>query len=329
MPSSSRGACATHRIDISRLAEYVFGGVKLNNKKLVEKLTRSEIYRDYARAFSTATGLPLALRPVEYWQLATHDTPNENPFCALMARSSRVCAACLEVQRKLTEKAGNRSKTVTCFAGLSDSAVPIRIGDQLIGFLQTGQVLLDQPNKFRFDKTARTLVNWGVKVDLLKARDAYFHTRVLSKKEYRGMLRLLEFFGRHLSILSNQFAVEISAAEPAPVAKAKHFIAQNQDNALCLATVAKAVNTSTFYFCKLFKSATGLTFTDYLSRVRIEKAKTLLGDPNRRVSEVAYEVGFQSLSLLYRVFRIITGQSPHLYRHSVRNLRSHSLCVYT
>ena len=232
-----------------------------------------------------------------------------------MARSSKVCAACLEVQRKLTEKAGDRSRTVTCFAGLSDSAVPIRVGDQLIGFLQTGQVSLKQPDKFRFDETARRLVDWGVKVDLNKAREAYFHTRVLSPKKYHGMLRLLEIFGRHLSILSNQIAVETAAAEPAPVAKAKQFIAKNQDEALCLATVAKAVNTSTFYFCKLFKRTTGLTFTDYLARVRIEKAKTLLLDPNRRVSEVAYDVGFQSLTHFNRVFRKLVGQSPTSFRH--------------
>lgn len=284
--------------------------MKLGNRQLVEKLTRSAIYRDYARAFSAATGLPLALRPVEHWQLGMHGTANENPFCALMARSNRVCAACLEVQRKITAQTGDHSRTVTCFAGLSDSAVPIRVGDQLIGFLQTGQVLLKQPTKFRFDQTARKLVDWGVHVDLSSAREAYFHTKMLTRKQYRAMLRLLEIFGKHLSTLSNQLAVENSAAEPPAVARAKQFIAQNQDNAICLATVAKAVNTSTFYFCKLFKRATGLTFTDYLARVRIEKAKALLLDRRRRVSEVAYEVGFQSLTHFNRVFRKITGQSP-------------------
>ncbi len=288
--------------------------VKLGNKQLVEKLTRSAICRDYMRAFSAATGLPLALRPVESWQLGTHGGANENPFCELMARSNRVCAACLEVQRKLTEKAGDRSRTVTCFAGLSDSAVPIRVGDQLIGFLQTGQVLLEQPTKFRFDQTARKLVDWGVKIDLGKARDAYFHSKVLTKKQYRSMLRLLEIFGRHLSILSNQIAVGDSAEEPVAVARAKKFIEQNQGGAICLATVAKSVNTSTFYFCKLFKRATGLTFTEYLARVRIEKAKTLLLDSNRRVSEIAYEIGFQSLTHFNRIFRKIVGQSPTEFR---------------
>jgi len=294
--------------------------VKLGNKQFVEKLTRSAIYRDYVRAFSTVTGMPLALRPIEHWQPALRGAPNENPFCELMARSNRVCAACLEVQRKLTEKTGDRSRTVTCFAGLSDSAVPIRVGDQLIGFLQTGQVLLKQPTKFRFDRAARKLVEWGVDVDLGKAREAYFHTKVLTKKQYRSMLRLLEIFGRHLSILSNQFAMENPAAEPAAVTRAKQFIAQNQNNAICLATVAKAVNTSTFYFCKLFKRATGLTFTDYLARVRIEKAKTLLLDPNRRVSEVAYDIGFQSLTHFNRVFRKIVGRSPSSYRQSASRL---------
>jgi AraC-like DNA-binding protein len=294
--------------------------VKLGNKQFVEKLTRSAIYRDYVRAFSTVTGMPLALRPIEHWQPALRGAPNENPFCELMARSNRVCAACLEVQRKLTEKTGDRSRTVTCFAGLSDSAVPIRVGDQLIGFLQTGQVLLKQPTKFRFDRAARKLVEWGVDVDLGKAREAYFHTKVLTKKQYRSMLRLLEIFGRHLSILSNQIAMENQAAEPAAVTRAKQFIAQNQNNAICLATVAKAVNTSTFYFCKLFKRATGLTFTDYLARVRIEKAKTLLLDPNRRVSEVAYDIGFQSLTHFNRVFRKIVGRSPSSYRQSASRL---------
>jgi len=294
--------------------------VKLGNKQFVEKLTRSAIYRDYARAFAAATGMPLALRGLEHWQPALRGAPNENPFCELMARSNRVCAACLEVQRKLTEKTGDRSRTVTCFAGLSDSAVPIRVGDQLIGFLQTGQVLLKQPTKFRFDRAARKLVEWGVDVDLGKAREAYFHTKVLTKKQYRSMLRLLEIFGRHLSILSNQIVMENPEAEPAAVTRAKQFIAQNQNNAICLATVAKAVNTSTFYFCKLFKRATGLTFTDYLARVRIEKAKTLLLDPNRRVSEVAYDIGFESLTHFNRVFRKIVGRSPSSYRQSASRL---------
>ena len=78
--------------------------------------------------------------------------------------------------------------------------------------------------------------------------------------------------------------------------------------------LAAAVNSSAFYFCKMFKQATGLTFTDYLARTRIEKVKNLLLNPHKRISEVAYETGFQSLSQFNRVFRRITGQAPTVWR---------------
>ena len=83
---------------------------------------------------------------------------------------------------------------------------------------------------------------------------------------------------------------------------------------LSLTQVAKAVNISTFYFCKIFKRYTGLNFTEYVSRVRIEKAKNLAMNPNLRISDIAYEVGFQSLTHFNRVFKRITGMSPTEYR---------------
>ena len=51
----------------------------------------------------------------------------------------------------------------------------------------------------------------------------------------------------------------------------------------------------------MFKKPTGLTFTDYLGRVRVEQAKRLLLNPHLRVSEIAYAVGFQSLTHFNRI----------------------------
>jgi len=55
--------------------------------------------------------------------------------------------------------------------------------------------------------------------------------------------------------------------------------------------------------------------------LRIEKAKSLLLEPHRRISEVAYEVGFQSLTHFNRVFREIVGQSPTSYRRGNSRFR--------
>ena len=284
------------------------------NRRLIKQLSTSQIFRDYERAFNEATGLPLTLRSAEVWTFAHQGKRNQSPFCTLMAEQSRSCAACLEAQQKTSESAVNGPQTVVCFAGLCDTAVPVRLGDELLGFLQTGQVMLKEPTQTKFARTARQLLAWGMKVDLKRVEDAYFHTRVLKPKEYEAAVRLLAIFAQHLSLVSNQLLVQQANAEPPLIAQAKHFIREHQGEELSLNAVARAVNTSTFYFCKMFKKATGLRFTQYLSRVRIEKAKNLLLNPNLRVSEIAYEVGFQSLTHFNRVFKRVTGQSPTAYR---------------
>lgn len=287
------------------------------NRQLIEALSKSQIYQEYEQAFSEATGLPLALRPVESWQLPHHGRRKENPFCSLMAQKNRSCAVCLEVQQELAKEAVNIAATVTCPTGLCDTAVPVKQGDEVIGFLQTGQVFLKKPSKLLFDRTLRLLQEWGITANPEEVKTAWYGTKVLSSKEHTSICTLLTIFARHLSLVSNQILVRQEKAEPAVIAKAKQFIQEHQEEDLSLGQVAKAVNMSTFYFCKLFKKVTGLNFTDYVSRLRIEKAKNLLLNPNLRVSEIAYEVGFQSLTHFNRVFKKILGQSPTQFRQKL------------
>jgi AraC-like DNA-binding protein len=285
-----------------------------SDRALLEALASSKVYHDYERAFTDATGLPVALRPVESWQLPLHGKRNENPFCQLMAQKSRACAACLQVQESLSQRATEEPQTVVCPVGLCDTAVPIRLGDRLIGFLQTGQIFRRKPSEAQFERAARVVAEWGVDVELKQLRETYFATRIVSKRQYESVTRLLHIFAQHLSMLSNQVVMQQANAEPPVITRAKEYIQEHQAEELSLGQVAKAVNTSTFYFCKLFRKAMGINFTDYVSRVRVEKAKNLLLNPNLRVSEIAFEVGFQSLTHFNRVFKKILGQSPTEYR---------------
>ncbi|ACB77348.1 helix-turn-helix domain-containing protein [Opitutus terrae] len=281
---------------------------------MVDQLRQSRIYRDYEQAFRETTGLPINLRAVEAFDLPHHGDPKENPFCSLMASSNRSCSSCLQLQRKVEEEARLEPKTLKCFAGLCDSAVPVRVGENLIAFLQTGQILLHQPTQTQFKRTTRQLLRWGATVDLQQLEEAFFQTRVVTKKQYESIVRLLTIFAQHLSSLSNQLLVKQETAESPVITRARVYITDHQSEDLSLGQVAQAVNMSAFYFCKTFKKSTGMTFTDYLARVRVEKVKNLLLNPHKRVSEAAYEAGFQSLSQFNRVFRKIAGESPSRYR---------------
>ena len=292
------------------------------SRVLVEQLKRSQIYRDYESAFRETTGLPFNLRATQAFDLPHRGDPKENPFCALMAQTNQSCAACLQLQKKVEEQAHMEPKTLKCFAGLCDSAVPVRVGNNLVAFLQTGQILLHQPNQNEFKKFTRDLIKMGVETDLKRLEEAYFQTRVLKKKQYDAMLRLLTIFAQHLSSLSSQLMVSAEKVESPMISRAKMYITEHQHEEVSLRQVAASVNTSAFYFCKMFKQATSLTFTDYLARVRIEKVKNLLLNPHKRISEVAYEVGFQSLSQFNRVFRRLTGEAPTVWRAKLERKNS-------
>jgi len=136
-------------------------------------------------------------------------------------------------------------------------------------------------------------------------------------------VRLLTFFAEQLSALINQITLEKQNAEPPLVCKAREYIEKHKMEHLSLATVAQASGASVFHFCKVFKRATGLKFTDYVARVRLEDAKTQLLNPSRRISEIAYDVGFQSLTQFNRMFKRVFGQSPTEFREHLgtRNQR--------
>ena len=287
---------------------------------LIERIGRSQMFLEYEGAFEDATGLPLAIRPMEFWNLAHRNRCNENPFCAMLAQTNRTCAACLEVQQQSVDAAADGAATVNCLAGLSDTAVPIKLGERRVGFLQTGQVALKKPSKAGFERVAAKIVDWGLKIDLNRLEEAYFNTKVLTQRQYTAVIRLLEIFGKQLSLAANQLAVQDAEAEPPMIRRAKAHIAGHYGDPIGLEEIARAMHVSTFYFCKMFKKATGLTFTDYLGRVRVEKAKSLLLNPHLRISEIAYTVGFQSLTHFNRIFRKITGEAPTAFRERLKKV---------
>ena len=202
------------------------------DRGLLEALLSSKVFLDYERAFTEATGLPVALRGVESWQLPHHGKQNEGPFCALMAERSRSCGSCLEVQEKLTQAATNGPSTGVCPAGLSDTVVPVRLGDRLIGYLQTGQVFRKPPTQQQFERTARLLAEVGYRMDRSALRQAYFATQVVPAKQYEAVIKLLSLFAQHLSILGNQILVRHDNAEPPIITRAKAFIQEHQTESL-------------------------------------------------------------------------------------------------
>ena len=122
---------------------------------------------------------------------------------------------------------------------------------------------------------------------------------------------------RHKDRSQPSYSRQSSHAEPVEIWKARKFIDQHSDEELSLIKLAKAVNTSPNYLSEKFKKVTGVNFVDYVARIRTEKARDLLEDVDLRISEIAFAVGFQSLSQFNRVFKKLLGKSPTEFRASL------------
>jgi AraC-like DNA-binding protein/ligand-binding sensor protein len=288
------------------------------NRQLIAALVRSRLFREYENVFTKATGLPLMLRSLEYWQLAHHGKKNENPFCAMLAENPATLTVCLQAHEQMIRHTGVLPHTVTCPFGLTETAVPVKLGDKVIGYLRIGQVLRHTPAKSDTAKAARTLSEHGVRFTN-KIRGAWEKSPHIPPDKYNAIVRLLTFFAEQLSALINQIVVERNNAEPPLVQKAREYIEKHKMEPLSLSAVAQAAGASVFHFCKVFRKSTGLKFTDYVARVRLEDARTQLLNPNRRISEVAYDVGFQSLTQFNRMFKRVFGQSPTEFRAHLSN----------
>ncbi len=284
---------------------------------LHERLKQSDLFRIYQDAFRTATGLPLRLvgADPDNWCL-DENTINRSPFCEALNLCKAACHACIETNRRLIHEASvHGPSTCHCFAGLTASAVPVRLGASIIGYLKTGQVFSRTPDDAQFDRVLGTLGRKTLDADTVESlRTAYLQTRAVEPERYASMITLLQNFSEQLGRHAESLAIIEEGSEPAAIAKARKYIHAHLDEPLPLGNVAREAGLSESHFCRLFKEATGLTLTDYINRSRIEWAKKELLNPSQRISEIAFQVGYQSLSQFNRSFARITGISPTQWR---------------
>ncbi|MBR6718986.1 MAG: helix-turn-helix domain-containing protein [Oscillospiraceae bacterium] len=101
------------------------------------------------------------------------------------------------------------------------------------------------------------------------------------------------------------------------VKKAKDYIDKNYMNEeISLKTTAEHVGLSPTYLSALFKREMKENFTEYLTEIRIRKAKELLCSTSKLVCEIAYEVGFRDYRYFSQIFKKHTGQTPKKFQSS-------------
>jgi AraC-like DNA-binding protein len=101
--------------------------------------------------------------------------------------------------------------------------------------------------------------------------------------------------------------------------EARDFMRHAYGRPISLPDVASRANLSPFHFLRVYKRAYGETPHEFLTRLRIERAKTLLARGSHNVTEACFEVGFSSLGSFSNLFAYRVGLSPSEYRRYARS----------
>ena len=293
------------------------------NPPAFEDIARLPVIAYYEAAFRQATGVALKVVPPDEPKQRRSLGPLENPFCSLAADTAAGCTACLEAQIRAQGAVSRQpaAQQINCFAGLTDVAVPVMLRGRHVATLMSGQVFRREPTQRDFAMILKFLDGGQGREWEVRLRNAYFNTPVVNADRFEAIIQLLNVFAQYLASYADLQTITPSAEEPAAVASAKQFVQAHVDQPITLEQVVTHVRVSRFYFCKLFKRATGMTLTEYVTRVRLEKAKALLVDPSLRITEIVYASGFGSIPRFNSVFKRYTGMPPTAYRLM---LRSHS-----
>ncbi len=98
------------------------------------------------------------------------------------------------------------------------------------------------------------------------------------------------------------------------IRKAQDYIKTHISDTLAINDISAQFQLSPYYFSTLFKNFTGVCIRDYIVQERINKAKSLLQNPEKKIQDVALESGYQDVAHFNRAFKKITGLSPSKYR---------------
>ncbi len=167
---------------------------------------------------------------------------------------------------------------------------------------------------------SRSAVEGGVNIDVMLEKNLTFVNKVMQINNQEDLCAwistaLNEFIEL---VYSSQDAKKVTQIRPAI-----NYIDANYNKSITLADVARASHLSVSRLAHLFKEQMGITIIDYLTNVRIERAKQLLLATDQNCTEVCFEIGYNNQSYFTRTFKGLVGMTPRQFK--VRNQRKEKI----
>lgn len=250
---------------------------------------------------------------------AIHDCP----FCLKAKDTPKGSNCCLKNKKLSVQKAVRDKQTYTgsCYLGVTEVVVPVFWGGRPYCIIYVGNLLVEE-NRAKVEETVRRRCR-RTKADAEAIiKDLSFLQTVPASglSYYAEIAHIVAFYITSLldSLVKNQGkeATDKKSSNHWMIQQAKNYIQAYYNSNITLSAISGIYFVNPQYFCRLFSHEMGISFSSYLNGVRIEKAKELLKQTDKSVTEIAFSVGFHDMAYFITVFKKLTAQTPTQYRRS-------------
>lgn len=166
------------------------------------------------------------------------------------------------------------------------------------------------------DWTLKLLLDLKLKLHSLQSVRPAYSADMLHKEivDIDSLPALREWLDNHLKSIARAKGAGAGASKRAEVMEACQYVSLRLGSRISLDEVADHLHLNSSYFSRLFKKETGTTFIEYVTKLKMERAKELLDGTNSTVGEICEQLGYDNQSYFIKTFKLHAGVTPVEYR---------------
>ncbi|GAB2676704.1 AraC family transcriptional regulator [Paenibacillus thermoaerophilus] len=166
------------------------------------------------------------------------------------------------------------------------------------------------------DWTLKLLLDLKLKLQSLQQFRSYYTVDVLHKEilEMDSLAQLQDWLIAYFREAVPVAGGILEMSTRSEVLDAQHYVSQHLHKKIALEEIAGHLHLNPSYFSRLFKKETGETFIEYVTRMKMERAKELLDQTNLSVNRICEMLGYDNQSYFIKTFKSATGHTPLEYR---------------
>ncbi len=236
---------------------------------------------------------------------------NNNEYCGLVQSSGKGLKKCLDSSKALMERCreSRRWEYTVCHAGLCEIVIPMIYENNIVGYMMLGHVK-ESDGILNIEEALSSLP-----VDIELAKRIYLSLPKFDRQKINGIIGIAEMFVKYI-IYDNMLKLKKSYFD-----EVKRYVYDNIGTKLTASKIAAGVHISKSTLYSTIREAAGLSVNEYVTNIRVIRAKDLLSESEMPINDIASMLGFANISYFTSFFKKHIGLTPLAFRKMFSEVR--------